>query len=292
MADTRITGLTAITGANIATGDLVPVVDISDTADAISGGAGGSDKKITADELAKALATTLGIVGRDKIWDNAGDIAIGSGADTAVALPIGTAAGKALVADPNATNKASIQFPLSVTDTYCGLATTKLASTFQRAQAVEANIGILSTGRLSVAAIFLPKGLPVTSITFMSATTAASVPLNQWFALFDDARGKLAVTADDTTTAWAANTAKTLTVTGGPFVTTYAGLYYVGLMVLATTVPTIACIGSMGAATFRTHPAGGIPAAVADSSLTNPASCPATFTDVSSLTALPYAEIR
>lgn len=47
MADTRISDLTAITGANLATGDLLVAVDVSDTTMAASG----TDKKITADEF-------------------------------------------------------------------------------------------------------------------------------------------------------------------------------------------------------------------------------------------------
>ncbi|HNU15382.1 MAG TPA: hypothetical protein PKI55_13085, partial [Chitinophagaceae bacterium] len=40
------------------------------------------------------------------------------------------------------------------------------------------------------------------------------------------------------TTAWAANTRKTLNLTS-TFTTTYTGLYYLGIMVTATTVPTM-----------------------------------------------------
>lgn len=47
MADTRITALTALTGDVVATGDLLPIVDISDTTMAASG----TTKNITAAEL-------------------------------------------------------------------------------------------------------------------------------------------------------------------------------------------------------------------------------------------------
>ncbi len=56
--------------------------------------------------------------------------------------------------------------------------------------------------------------------------------------LFDSSRNQLAVTSNDTTTAWAANTVKTLLVTT-PYTVTTSGLYYVGIMVAATTVPTL-----------------------------------------------------
>lgn len=60
MADTRISDLTAITGSSVASTDLVPIVDVSDTTMAASG----TDKKITATELATAI-TTLGSLATD-----------------------------------------------------------------------------------------------------------------------------------------------------------------------------------------------------------------------------------
>lgn len=53
MADTKITGLTALTGTGIATGDVFVLVDVSDT----TMDASGTDKKMTAAELATAIAT-------------------------------------------------------------------------------------------------------------------------------------------------------------------------------------------------------------------------------------------
>lgn len=52
MADTKISALTAITGANTAVGDLAVVVDISDTTMAASG----TDKNMTIAELAQGVA--------------------------------------------------------------------------------------------------------------------------------------------------------------------------------------------------------------------------------------------
>jgi hypothetical protein len=94
-------------------------------------------------------------------------------------------------------------------------------------------------------AIALPQGLTVTSITFASATTQAGTPTAQWFALYDSALALLRQTADDTSTAWAANSPKTLTLTT-PFTTTYAGLHYLGINVTAGTVPTLAGLTAIG----------------------------------------------
>jgi hypothetical protein len=112
------------------------------------------------------------------------------------------------------------------------------AETFPRHLVPEVNTALLSTGRLSLEAIAIRAGELITSISFFSATTAAGTPTNQIFGLYDNALGLLRATNNDTTTAWAANTRKTLSLTS-TFTTTYTGLYYLGIMVTATTVPTI-----------------------------------------------------
>jgi hypothetical protein len=110
--------------------------------------------------------------------------------------------------------------------------------TFDRNLCNEVNTSLLSTGRLSLQAIYLPAGTVVSSISFWSATTAAGTPTNQLFGLFDSSRNLLRSSVNDTTTAWAANSLKTLALTS-TFTTTYSGIHYLGLMVTATTVPTI-----------------------------------------------------
>jgi len=113
-----------------------------------------------------------------------------------------------------------------------------LAETFDRNLCDEVNTAVLSSGRLSGAAIWLESGMTISSISFHSATTAAGTPTNQLFGLFDSSRNLLRSSVNDTTTAWAANSLKTLALTT-TFTTTYSGLYYLGIMVTATTVPTL-----------------------------------------------------
>lgn len=113
-----------------------------------------------------------------------------------------------------------------------------LYETFDRNLCDEVNTSLLSTGRLSLAAIYIPSGTVVSSISFWSGTTAAGTPTNQLFGLFDSSLNLLRSSTNDTTTAWAANSKKTLALTS-TFTTTYSGIHYLGLMVTATTVPTI-----------------------------------------------------
>ncbi len=113
-----------------------------------------------------------------------------------------------------------------------------VAETFKRVGPTMGQSAMLATGRLHMVAIDLPAGLTVNAITFVSGTTAAVLPLNQWFSLHDSSRAVLRQTVDDTTTAWNASSAKTLALTSA-FPTTYAGLHYVGINVTATTPPSL-----------------------------------------------------
>lgn len=122
-----------------------------------------------------------------------------------------------------------------------------------RSTVPEVNTAALSTGRLHLQAIWLPAGVELTEIAFWSATTAAATPTNQIFGLYDIDRNLLRETSNDTTTAWAATTRKSLPFTSA-YTTTYSGIYYGAIMVTAATVPTLKGItsrvnGALAAAT-------------------------------------------
>lgn len=93
MPDQKITDLTALTGANAATGDLVEVVDISDSTMAASG----TNKKMTLANLAAAVAKE-GVVATDAVFDAKGDLVAGTGANAAAKVTVG-ANNTVLVAD-------------------------------------------------------------------------------------------------------------------------------------------------------------------------------------------------
>ena len=113
-----------------------------------------------------------------------------------------------------------------------------LAETYSRVGNTPSSQALLSTGRLGMNAIILDAGITVRSATFVSGTTALSGGTNQWFALYDRNLALLGQTADDTNTAWGADSAKTLTF-ATPITTTYSGLYYLAINVTASTVPTL-----------------------------------------------------
>jgi hypothetical protein len=100
----------------------------------------------------------------------------------------------------------------------------------------------LTTQVITAVPIFLEVGDKVTSISTISGATPAGTPTNWWFALYDTAAtpALLAQSADQLTAAWAADTVKTLALTTAQVVTA-TGIYYVAIMVKATTVPSLIC---------------------------------------------------
>lgn len=113
-----------------------------------------------------------------------------------------------------------------------------VAESMPRMLCSEANLAALTSGTMFMQAIYLRAGQKISNISFHSATTAASSPTNCFFGLYNSSRIKVAETANATTTAWAANTLRTLSLTA-PFTVTESGIYYVAILVTATTVPTL-----------------------------------------------------
>jgi hypothetical protein len=149
-----------------------------------------------------------------------------------------------------------------------------VAESFSRLGASITNLGstVLTSGQQLFVGIPMITGQVVTAITFVSGTTALAGGSNQWFSLYDATHAKLQVTSDDTSTAWAANTAKTLTL-ASPYTIPSDGIYYAGIMVNATTVPSLLGVGSTAVITALAPQL-----TVKDSAntgLTNPASAPA-----------------
>jgi hypothetical protein len=116
--------------------------------------------------------------------------------------------------------------------------------------ALTGNLSALTTQVMLSTGIYLRAGDVVTSLTFVSATTAASVPTNWWYALYSNAAtpALLSQSADQLTAAWTANTPITLAL-GAPQTITTAGIYYASIMVKATTPPTLAGV-AVGNAAF------------------------------------------
>lgn len=127
--------------------------------------------------------------------------------------------------------------------------TNAIAETVSRAHAAIGNASVLTSGTIHMGAIALTRGQVCTTATFSAGATAAGTPTNQWFVLADSVGEVIRFTNNDTTTAWNALTTKTLTFTT-PYTVPTTGVYYLGLMVAATTVP------SLNSITYGTAPVG------------------------------------
>lgn len=113
----------------------------------------------------------------------------------------------------------------------------------------DADLDPLTTAVMLSVAVPVATGDLITSITFKSGATAADTPANWWFALYDSDGALLGQSADQTTTAWAANTVKTLAL-ATPVRIGSARVVYAAIMVKATDVPSLIgkSVGIAGAA--------------------------------------------
>jgi hypothetical protein len=151
-----------------------------------------------------------------------------------------------------------------------------------------ANCAALTTEVMTSVALPLEAGDVVTNLTFFSATTAANTPLNWWFALYDDAAtaALIAQSADQATTAWAANTAKTLALATA-YLVPQSGIYRASIMMKATAVVTLAGVTLVHASAAGAVVTGQkILAQTSGSALTDTA--PATIATPTTVATIPY----
>jgi hypothetical protein len=188
------------------------------------------------DHTQYALADgTRGVtVATDPIFDAAGDLPVGSGTNTSARLGVGTrtqalvvGASSALEWDTNHYDGGSF---LSLTET------SPIAETIPGGGSYGTVTVTAVSGTVHLHGIYLPKGVTITNIAFVSGAAAATLT-NQWFALCDQNRTVLRVTTNDTSTAWGASFKKRLALTS-TFTTTYSGLHYLACAITATTMPT------------------------------------------------------
>ncbi len=100
--------------------------------------------------------------------------------------------------------------------------------------------GVLVSGEMLSVAIPVQAGDVINDITFVSGATAAGTPTHYWFALYNEAGNLISQTADQTTAAWAAGTAKKLALPA-PYVVESETILYAAICVVATTVPSLVC---------------------------------------------------
>lgn len=136
------------------------------------------------------------------------------------------------------------------------------------------------SGQMWLATIALPKGVPVTK-SAMRFHTAGTSPTHEWMALYDSNGNKLAVSNDTGAAAHALTGLQGFTIA---WTTTYAGLYYLGGVQVASAMSTLRGISSGGAADTPKLAVTGANA----TGLTDPASAPATLGTLSAQAFIPY----
>jgi hypothetical protein len=140
----------------------------------------------------------------------------------------------------------------------------------------------ISTGVMTLTPIYLCQGQTITSINYVSCSTAESGGSHLWFALYDDGRGSttagqlslLGQTPDQTAAAaFAANTNLGLAL-NIPYLTTYTGIYYLAIMCVGTT-PSISGLSRSSLASIQIGSStGSLLGATAGSGLTSQAPSP------------------
>lgn len=146
----------------------------------------------------------------------------------------------------------------------------------------------LASGRPTFFLVSLRAGAIVGNIRFMSGSTAGATLTHVWYTLADLSRNKLAVTADDTAASWAANTSKTLAI-ASPYVVPSTGQYYVGVVVVGTTMPTFQ--GNNSTAGSGNTPAPIRAGTSSTTGLTTPASAPSTYGALTAIGGVAIADL-
>jgi hypothetical protein len=149
--------------------------------------------------------------------------------------------------------------------------------------AVTATGSALTSGTIYLVEINLLAGTPINNITFVTDSTVEAGGTHGWYVLCDSSRKVQAVSADQTGAAvWgSANSAVTLSVSGSNYTATYTGKYYVGVCIVATTMPTLSASPSM-----RTNIAGAIGGSICGTSNTAQTTPPALATVLNSISGL------
>lgn len=145
----------------------------------------------------------------------------------------------------------------------------------------------LASGTLHMALCYISGGVDLNQIDWVSGATAMVTGANQWSALYTRNRALLVKSNDATTAAWAANTVKSFTWDTGTFYTVPdSDLYYLALLVNATTPPSLVCAPILNTTISGLNP---VKAGRSTTGLTTPATAPANAAAITARAAIPMA---
>ena len=145
-----------------------------------------------------------------------------------------------------------------------------------------------ATQKMTLVAVPLQAGDVISSVSFLTGSTAANTPTNHQAALYSLAAGTFttrALSNDNLSTAWAGNTPKTFTFSTAYTVPT-SGVYYAAISIKATTVPSFA--GCIKIGTAANGPIVTGQAFLAQTSDAPGGTCPPTATATTAVVGVPY----
>jgi hypothetical protein len=110
-----------------------------------------------------------------------------------------------------------------------------LAETYPRRMATDESPN-LASGVLTVSAIPMPRGIPVSNVTMFTGHSAGSGVSHGWYCVLDHTMTIVAASEDQLTFGWPASTAVSLPMIE-PATTTIGGLYYLAASITASRAP-------------------------------------------------------
>jgi hypothetical protein len=234
--------------------------------------------------IASTKISGLTTVATDTIFDAVGDLPVGTGADASARLAKGT---QGQVLAVGSSTLGYISTPPAIggyaQPTASDHSTFGITSTIP-IWATLGNQGAPTSGRIVLVPIELDVNLTISAIAFTSGTTAGATLTNQWFVLCNSSKVALAYTTNDTSTAWGSNTRKQLSLTSS-YTTTYRGRHYLGVLITASTMPSLRGLASTGTG-IQTY------ALAADTGLTTPGTAGTTaYTGTAASASIYYGEV-
>lgn len=153
----------------------------------------------------------------------------------------------------------------------------------------------LATGTLGLTAVYLTKGQTVNNLNVLTGSTAGAGLTHQWAALYNSALLLVAVSADGTSAAIAANTVLSYPIANvaagaaTSYIIPTSGIYYIGILVTnGTTQPTFAGSTSGNAASNAIVP---ILSGTSNTGLTTPPTFPTTATAITATAGVLYVYV-
>jgi hypothetical protein len=152
-----------------------------------------------------------------------------------------------------------------------------------------------TSGVLCATALIIPAGYPVNDITFWTSAAAAVTVSHGWYVILNSAGTVVAVTADQTTgSPWGAVKKAYKFATTATWTPSATALYYLGIMIAASTMPSTVVVGSAFSNALNTNGPSGAPilyGSATTTGLTTPPSVGASYTITASGTAPLLAQV-